>query len=80
MDGVEMDETTMSNTAERLRLVRQAHERFLAMAALDCIMDGTARLSLSDVGAGTDTDREGADYADADSICIGLSRCTVLDD
>jgi hypothetical protein len=74
-----MDETTMSNTAERLRRVRQAHERFLAMAALDCIMDGTARISLSDM-ASDDTDREGADRAETGPDWVRLFRAGVLDD
>jgi hypothetical protein len=62
-----IESVTMTDTAERLRLVRQAYERFLVMAAVDCIMDVTTRNLMTaefDLSR-DDTDREGADRASA---------------
>jgi hypothetical protein len=71
----------MFSTAERLRLVRQAHERFLAMAALDCIMDQSVRIEFADTAELTnDADREGADHVDDSPDWSALLRHGILDD
>lgn len=71
----------MSNTACRLKMVRQAYERFLALAAVDCIMDGNARLD-SLLPSPEGTDREGADHHDGMTAeaWSSLLRNGVLDD
>ncbi|HEV7302031.1 MAG TPA: hypothetical protein VGN72_22030 [Tepidisphaeraceae bacterium] len=71
----------MFSTAARLRLVRQAHERFLAMAALDCIMDKSVRVDFSDdAERSAEPDREGADHVDESPDWTALLRGGVLDD
>jgi hypothetical protein len=64
--GCDQTDVSVTDTADRLRQVRQAYERYLAMAAVDCIMDGTTRNLFSDMTSNRgpdDTDREGADRA-----------------
>jgi hypothetical protein len=64
------DVVSVTDTADRLRQVRRAYERFLALAAMDCIMDGATRTFFDELAcelgpADGGTDREGADRTDA---------------
>ena len=80
MVGETEQQLGMSGTAYRLKMVRQAYERFLALAAVDCIMDSTTRINF--VPASDETDREGADHHDALSAAdlSALFRDGALDD
>lgn len=44
--------------AQRLKMVREAHERFLGLAALDCIMDGAGCVSLKPLPEALDAQRK----------------------
>jgi hypothetical protein len=65
------------STADRLRLVRQAYERFLALAALDCIMDDNTP-TLPPSGGREGADRTGAPIAA--ELYKTLFRQGILDD
>jgi hypothetical protein len=68
-------------TADRTNTVRHALERFLALAAMEVIMNETVDTFLPFALDGADTDREGADRAS--TVVSGyacLSRIGSLDD